>query len=245
LRVLAALHEIGADLGDPLEIRRTDTAIVVTGVGLPRRRQDEIRRALEPIPHVALEFPEPPVNSLPQEQPPAGSASTSPAKPAGLQSRLEQQFGGRTEFERASAQLLDWNEAAMARAYALRALAQRFPEGAESGMEPADRRTLRDLARSHLAALAAQSGSMEHSLAPILRALGAPAARAGSAAPPPNWQSAAEDVFRSARRVEVLLTQVLGVSRQGAAADSPAELAAALAGLHANLGACRNRLSGE
>src|SRR5688500_14213386 len=56
LQVVAALHEIGADLGDPLEVKRSEGKVLVSGIGLPPSRQQEIQLALDSIPNVVLEF---------------------------------------------------------------------------------------------------------------------------------------------------------------------------------------------
>ena len=125
LQVLAALHEIGADLGDPVEVTRAEGQLPVSGVGLRPQRQQEIRRALNGIPHVSIRFAEPDAAEMPAE-PAATPAAPATERSTGFQARIEQQLGGRPEFEKFSGQLLDFDEAAMARAYALRALAQRF-----------------------------------------------------------------------------------------------------------------------
>ena len=57
------------------------------------------------------------------------------------------QLGGRAEFARFSAQILDWNEAAMARSYALRALAQRFSADRVRSLSAPDREVLTAMAR--------------------------------------------------------------------------------------------------
>jgi hypothetical protein len=136
--------------------------------------------------------------------------------------------------------VLDWNEAAMARAYALRALAQRFPAVQDASMSAHDRGVLRQMAREHIDALQVHIRGMESVLAPVLTALGASAPARVQPAGFTSWQPASEQVFRSSRRVEVLLSQLLGVtSGEKASADLPGNLLTALRELRANLDECQ------
>lgn len=251
LQVLSALHQIGADLGDPIEIIRSGGRVLVTGIGIPPERQQQIRTALGAVPDASVTFedavpapaPPEPANAAP------AAAAGSPA-PGGLQDRLEKQLGSHAGFERLSSQLLDWNEAAMARAYALRALSQRFPAESEAALDPAERRALRAMAREHAAAFAQQSAAIGRTLAPVLTALGG---SAGSAAPAPaasTWQAASEQLFRDSRRVEVLLSVLLGVapgipSGSGPVDRLPSDLLASMSQLRIDLDQCQRLLSSE
>jgi hypothetical protein len=60
----------------------------------------------------------------------------------------------------------------MSRAHALRRLAQEFPPDVERQLSAEGRRTLRDLGREHVAALARQSGEMDAALSRMLTSLG-------------------------------------------------------------------------
>lgn len=243
LRVVAALHGIGADLGDPVEIRFSSGHVEVSGVGVSPERQRQIRSLLDSMPHVEVAFsnpgaaPEPPQAAAPE---PAPVFSPAPK----LQAGLERQLGGRAELEKFTSRVLDWNEAAMARAYALRALAERFPADSEAAMIADDRRVLRQMAREHVDALEVHVRGMESVLSPVLTAL-------GGAVPPPAapaaldaWQSASEQAFRSSRRVEVLLSLLLGVaSGEKPSADLPGTLLTSLTSLRANLDQCQHLLA--
>ena len=67
-RVLAALNEVGADLGDPIEVSRAGGEILVTGVGIAPRRQQEIAAAIGPQAHVVVRFSEPPPAAVQPER---------------------------------------------------------------------------------------------------------------------------------------------------------------------------------
>ena len=147
LQVVAALHQVGADLGDPVEIARESGQILVSGTGIPPQHQKQIHEALDSMPGVVVRFPEPGgVPSGPGAPPEdAGRCRDSAGSaPPPFQARLEERLGGRPQFERFSSQLLDESDAAMARAYALRRLAQQFPPDVERQLSAEDRRTLRE-----------------------------------------------------------------------------------------------------
>jgi len=243
LEVLSALRKIEADLGELENIALTDGKVVVTGPeSIPPRRQDEIRAAVANLPHVELEFTSlQPVAISPQTAIAAGAAASAPASP--VEARLEQHLGGHAQFDRFSTQLLDLDEAAMQRVFALRNLAQKFPPADEARLGSHDLNLLHELSRKHAAALAEKVGSMEQILVPTLSSLGGTAASVHPAGGPAAWQSAAEDIYSSAHRVDVLISQMLGVTA-GNASDSalPSDLMTALQDLRGNLDACQKAL---
>ncbi len=240
LQVLAALHGIGADLGDPVEVVLAEGKVRVGGIGIPAARQAEIQKQLSGMPDVMVHFSEP---AAAPEAPADTNTTAAPASgggaPSAIRTRLEQQLGSRTDFARFSSYLLDRNEALMARAYALRALAQRFPAANEAGLSDSDRRTLRDIAHDHAAALGRELATIERLVQPVLTAIGG---SASVAAVPQgaDWQSSAEQLFQACRRVEVLLSRVLGVSTVEGATDRLAsDLLTALTQQNADLEHCQ------
>jgi anti-sigma-K factor RskA len=245
LQVLSALHGIGADLGDPVEVGLSNGRVEVSGVGVPPERQRKIREALESMPRVEVAFSDPGAAPAPvQATAPEPAPAFSPAPESSLQTRLEQRLGGRAELERFSSRVLDWDEAAMARAYAMRALAQRFPAQQESSMTPEDLRVLRRLAREHIDALQVHISGIEAALDPVLAGLGASAPAQPRPAAFDSWQPASEQVFRCSRKVELMLSLLLGVaSGEKPSADLPVNLLAALADLRASAAECRRLLA--
>jgi len=230
LQVMSVLHEIGADLGDPVQVSLSDGRVQVSGMGVAPERKQKILAALDPLPNVVRNFSDPPA------PPPIDDAAAQPAVASAasnvFQSRLEAQLGGRGPVDRFTGQVLTWNESAMAHAYALRLLAQKFPT--DSSMDQKDRATLRGLARDHLVAFAAPLSDFDHELVPVLTALGATSSRAAAASD--TWQGAAEQVFQAARRIEVLSSLLLGVTPgQNAHDDLPSALLGAVNELRADL----------
>jgi hypothetical protein len=250
LQVLSALSAIGADLGDPVDVDFSGGKVVVTEYeGIPPQRQIAIRDSVASLPHVAVEFSRTPAasaNEKPVFTADSGTAVTPspsrPTQPSAMQSRLEKQLGGHAEFERFSTQLVDLDDGAMQRVYALRRLAQKFSPEAEAQLSPKDLTTLHEMSRKHADMLAEKVSGMERMLVPALASLGGmsvsvrPAAHAG-------WQPAAEDIYRNARRVEVLVSQMLGMTPGTPSTSAlPADVLAALKDLQANLADCRQFL---
>jgi len=244
LEVLAALHGIGADLGDAVEVTPANGHIAVRGdVGILPRRQQEIREALEKFPNVTVEFSEPAPAAPPSTQPPDVVTAPPGAAGGGVAAQVERQLGGRPQFERFSSQMLDWSDAAMAQAYALRRLAERFPAATEAAFNSADRRALRQLAREHARALAGLTGKMTRTLDPVLTALGG--AAASSAAGSAEWQPAAEDLLRTATRVERQLSLLLGAAPPDGATFSATAMRADLTRLEDDIAICQRLLAQE
>jgi anti-sigma factor RsiW len=232
LQVLSVLHEIGADLGDPVQVSLSNNRVQVRGVGLAPARKREILAALEPLPNISAQFSDPPITPLPNDAV-VGQPVTAATPPNIFQSRLEAQLGGRGLVDHLTGQILNWNEVATTHAYALRRLAQQFP--VDASMSEQDRATLRGLVRDHLAALAAPEASFDQNLVPVLTGLGATSSsRAAGAAS--TWQAAAEQVFQAAQRIEVLSSVLLGVTPgESVHADLPSELLGAINDLRADL----------
>jgi anti-sigma factor RsiW len=244
LQVLSALNSIEADLGvgELQDVKLTDGKVLVTGPGsIPQRRQDEIRSSLAKLPRVEVEFTSLPPVSAPSEVAAVnGSAAGAAGSP--MEARLEKRLGGHAEFDRFSTQLLDLDDAAMKRVYALHNLAQKFSPEAEAKLSAEDLNLLHELSRKHTAVLAEKVGEMEKMLIPTLSSLGGTAAAVPSAGHT-SWQSATDDVYRNGRRMEVLISQILGMTLGKASTNAlPSDLMAALNELRADLDDCGKAL---
>ncbi|HLK18800.1 MAG TPA: hypothetical protein VKT81_07580 [Bryobacteraceae bacterium] len=223
LRVLTALHQLGADLGDPVELSRTEHEIIVSGVGIPPARRQEIETALNGLPNVVVRFANAPAATVPARTVIADAQPNGP-----LQSQIAEQVGGRAHFDELAAQVLDRSEQLMARVYALRRIEERFPAAVVAQLSPEDLGTLRRLQREHTAALRQQVVELEQLLQPVGHASGLSEARQGLDPP----------LFQSARRVEKLLAVVFGAAPPDDAANTsqlPAQLMSAVTELRANV----------
>jgi hypothetical protein len=242
LQVIAALHEIGADLGEPIELTRSGRRLVVTGTGMEPERQEQVRSSLARLPGVAVRFDDPrPLG------PEAGAAKTAMSVAAArvpLQTEMEKAVGGRVAFEKFANHVLELSEAAMARAHALRNLAERFPPSAEAQLGDHDKSLLATLRREHAQVLSGAAAEILDSVKPALAALGAENEHSPSeAALGPDWQAGAEQVFASAQQVDQLLNVLLaGADTRLAPAEIPARLASASARFRARAAAYRDTL---
>jgi hypothetical protein len=211
LRVVAALHRIGADLGDPVEIARSEDRIVVTGIGLGAERRQEITRTLEAMPRVAVRFHESDVTDLPAPPLPAGAKRSSAGEEgARLRARIEEHLGGRPAFDRFADRLLESGDGMMAHAHALRRLAERFTPATESLLSAGDRQVLDGIRIEHVRAIRTESVSIDALVNPVLLGIGIRGDAVPVEAPAgTTWQSRAVQHFEAARQVERHLAVVV------------------------------------
>jgi hypothetical protein len=245
LQVVNALHRLGADLGDPLEISREGGQVLVSGTGIPPQRQQQIHGLLDRLPHVVVRFDDPvfPAGATPVQSEPATRDAAGPEKST-YAARIEERLGGRPQFERFSSSVLDWTDSAMTRAYALRRLAQQFSAAAEKEMTAEDRRTLHRLGREHLAAFTKDAQRVANTVNPVLTGMVPGVAQLEVHAEPTGWQAASEDLLATARRAETLLAIILGVApAENAPGDAPAQLIVALAHLSRDTEECQRLLA--
>lgn len=207
LQVLSALHRLGADLGEPVEVSRSGSHIVVSGLGVEPERQRQIEAALRSLPKTVLQFGVEDAEAVREERPASGRAMR---QSGDWSARLEGQAGGRAQVEQLAAAALEQSEQMMARAFALRRLADRFPPAVEEQLGQAERRLLRELLRDHAAALHWRVEEILRTMRPALAALGVPHAEAAAPPLPGDWQSATRELFGRARRVEQELAALLG-----------------------------------
>jgi len=207
-----------------------------------------IQRTLESMPNVAVHFSEPVAAPIPEGSPATAAAPSGTARasaPANkIEGRLEQQLGGRAEFERFTSQVLDLEDGMIARSHALHNLAQHIPIGEEPQLSAADRRTLRDMARSHVTVLSANLSSLQRLLTPVLTSLGGTAPRRNPSAST-TWQASSDDLVRASHRVQVLVSVLLGVAPGQSTADLPSDVLNAVAEFRADLDRCQQLLAQE
>ncbi|HTM50559.1 MAG TPA: hypothetical protein VL285_17820 [Bryobacteraceae bacterium] len=236
LRVLAALNRVGADLGDPVEVSRSGSEILITGVGIPPQRQQEINDAVTSQPHVVVRFSDSsPAGILPGTGAPVSTPPPGAIPPS--QARLAQRLGGPAYFAQLAAQVLDLTEPMMSRAYALRRLAERFPARINAELTPADWRNLVRLQQEHAGGLRRQAQEIDRLLKPALAPVSGPVAEPSPVNYSGPWQPAAEDLFESARQVERTAAVLFGAADEAFDDRLPARLLQNLAQLRARLDA--------
>ncbi len=216
LRVMAALRRVGADLGEPVEVTRTASEVLVTGMGIEPARQQQIQIALGTLPKVTTRFSESELpNALPIQEPTANIAATESTEVA--RNRLEEQLGSRGAADSFAERTLGLADAITARAYALRRLAERFPPGIERQLSPQERQILIDLRVDHGTTLNLNAEELRKLLGRTLKPPGPSGIRLrAGVVPPSTWQAAAEQ--------SLTLAQEVGRLSAGLIAGSPTDV---------------------
>lgn len=222
LRVFAALHQLGADLGDPVEVRREAGRVLVSGVGVAAEMQEKLQRELSALPKVQVDFSLPPAAG--SQSSVAESRSTASSMPhplvAGWQEAMAKKLGGRTAVDRLGEQALERMDRISARAHALRNLAVRFPNPGE--LENADRLTLSQMRGDHVRAIMAELGRLRQELLPVSGAIMHRRLVADYGGV--SWPQGADRVLRLVRDVEAKLAILFGGAAGNVTPDLPGEM---------------------
>jgi len=225
LQVFSALHKIGADLGEPVEMSENGSRLLVTGTGLTSEQKRQLEASLLRIPGVEVRFDD--------ATPRAGNSPGQRVTPltAPLQPRLQALLGSRESVEEFTNRALDASDAMLARAHALRALAKAFPGPAEASLDANDRDILRVMRSDHTTALAARVRELQTILDPVIPA----SALRGEKVESATWQAAAQALFASAQNLDQLLNKALAGSNADADDSDFQHIAAALARVQGQL----------
>lgn len=208
IRVFVALHSIGADLGDPIQISRDNHQILVSGAGLSASRQKQIQDSLGSLPHVVVQFPPEQRGTLAPSTP-LSVVTESPIR-SELEVALERRIGSREEAQHLIDAVLRDGEALMVRAYAVRRLAEHFPVNIESTMSSLDRELLTTLVEEEESALLSHVNAIANAIGPSLETVGARIPQPEASTTARGWQSEAQGVFTSARTLDQQLSQLFG-----------------------------------
>lgn len=227
LHVLVALHRIDADLSDSLNIRRENSRIVVSGIGIKPERQAEIAAALAGLVHASTEFTEPQRSQI-RLQP--GEPLKERPGPLAFGRKIEEQLGGSAAMEDFSNSLLRATESLLVRAHALRQLSERFPVDVERQFGPDDKTLLDQIRRDHGREVTRTVDQIQSSLSPILTKLGVQV-RSPQSSTPESWQLAAENLLAAGQRFDRVLAAT--IARTAGMEDESAELGNALGTLQA------------
>jgi hypothetical protein len=216
LHVLAALDEIGADAGEPLDVGEdaSHRHVVVRAGGLAPERQRQIAKALAPLPRVVVDLESGPAHTVPI--PLVAPQSYNSDIPPSLRQRFEERLGGAVAVQETTDRTLEASSLLLARVHAMEVLASNFPPEIEGRFSPPDRLLLRSLRQRH-------TQEMERSLAQIRESLKPLLEPTGTAIPPPDagasWQSHVPSLAAAARQADELLNHLLAGSYSQAAGE--------------------------
>jgi hypothetical protein len=195
LHVLAALNEIGADVGEPIEIAEdAQHQVLVRASGLTPERARQVAAVLESLPHVKMVLSA--GNGSPLSARPTLTERSSTGMPRTLRQKFEDSLGGAVALQEVTDRVLEASGLAVAQAHALEVLATKFPPQTEAGLAEADSGLLRRLRQGHLMALDDLTARIAAGLEAILPAPGPPGATR-----PPELMAAVQQADDSLNRL--------------------------------------------
>jgi hypothetical protein len=176
---------------------------------------------------VRLEFPAPdgpaPGSGAKRIVPSAGG-SPAPSDP-----RLASFLGSTEAQENYARSVLGTSDAVLARLYALRDLADRWPEDRERELSASARASLQDIVRDHAKEVADATSDLQKQLAPLMLHFGALPAEPIPARPGGSWREASKSGLDAALRLNRTLRSLLTTS------DAPLSAEQALSRLRESL----------
>jgi hypothetical protein len=169
LHVLAALNEIGADVGEPIDVSEdAQHHVVVRAAGLSDARRQQVTEALRPLNGVRLDLDAGPSSTPAAGARPATAERYSTNIPGPLRQQFESRLGGAIAFQEMTDRVLDASGSAVARAHAIEVLDTKFPPGVESSLAIQDRELLRKLRQRHMVELGRLVDRIRTDLRPLL-----------------------------------------------------------------------------
>lgn len=215
LRVLAALDQIGADVDEPLNVEpdATNHYLVVSGMGMPTAREQQIRAAVATIPNVVVRFSSAQAPAS-RAQFPAGPHAVPAGDNGALRRLLEERAGGAVQLQATTDQALDASNSLLARAHALAVLAQKFPPNVEMNFSKANHDVLSRLRRKHVIAIEQTALNLQAALTPLLPGPATDRDRSAETGTPfdASWQSGAAELFDRVRALDQSVTNLLGAN---------------------------------
>jgi hypothetical protein len=212
LRVLAALDEIGADAGDPIDVSfdPSHQKILVRANGLSPERKKEVAEALHLLPRVTLDLDSAAPLAIPAHlaEPEVSSSSI----PAPVRQRLESRLGGAVAVQEATDVSLDAAASILTRAHALETLARGFPPQIEAHLHSEGRAVLQRLRQHHAAELQKSLVRIRAALRPLLDPADAPHPQMPENREGAAWQSEVPAALAAARNTDQLLNRLLAGS---------------------------------
>jgi hypothetical protein len=226
-----ALHRIGADLGDQIEVQ-ADTSpsannnsssarvarIIVHGVVDSPERKEELLLAVSEIPHLETNIHTPEEIALlhPPDAPSGESTVTSTeivSSHSPIEKRLLEYCGGQISAESFSKQAFAIAQDLMAEAWALKHLEERYPNTERVRLSASSRQLLDLMLRDHREALFQHTAELSALLEPLLRPIASPAiVGLGLARAQTSDIAASLSVLASAQQIESLTIELLSGS---------------------------------
>jgi len=214
ISVRYALHSIGADMGEVVEVTHAEGQVVVNAWPLSPDRKSELAEVLGGKPSVRLELQPPEEPALPKV-----TVVLPTVPPQAPDQRLTKFFGSPEAEENYVSGILQSRRELLAHLYALRALALRWPSDGESHLSPAARDQLSSMVKDHAAGARLALVDLRAALTPLLEYFGYSASPVESQRETASWQDAATAALETGRVMERALLSLLTASDQPAHPD--------------------------
>jgi predicted RNA-binding Zn ribbon-like protein len=216
LRARIALHQIGADLGEQIEVRRAGTQVIVKGFANTTQRKRQIDTALAGIPDLQITLHS--ISEMAVARAPASAAMAvaSDPQPPLLRDRLLDVFHDEADRQRFVDGTLSSSQAALMRSWALRRLAERYPAEEIATLDRNSRDALRSLLNDHVKGMRMELGELRGLWKDILPNAPAPAINPSAA----DWQAQALKLFATMQSADQLCTWGLAAD-SGSGMDAP------------------------
>ena len=225
LDVFTTLHNLHADLGEPVTVTRSARAVRVGVWQLSTERQDELREALGDRPGVQVEL------AAPRSEPRARMAGPQSAMPPDDSvhvtvdsnddnHRLMEFFGSVDNERKFTSQTLATSSAILSDLYALRNLQGQFPPDKEQALAPEARTKLAALVQAHTEAVSANLGTLQSQLAPLNAAFNISTSESAVNPMATDWQNRSLDALETARAADRLLRSLLTTSQTPVSPES-------------------------
>ena len=226
LDVLATLHRLNADLGEPVTLARSRRSIDVGLWALPPNRQEELRTALSSKAGVRVEITVPHVPPK-KESPAGGVASPGMESPLEVQTdsesddqRLLKYFGNPQREQDFTNEALGTSTAILSHLYALRNLQTEFSAKRTQLLAPDQQVQLSALVQDHATAISASLEALSRQLSPLNTYFDVPSCAPSKAHVTTTWQDRSLEALENARNADHLLRALLTTSQTPAVPDS-------------------------
>jgi hypothetical protein len=213
LRIQYRLHEVGADLSEPIELKQDQGKIVISARAASDERKQQLAEMFGGDPRIRLETevsPIPLTTTAPRSIAPSSAAERSPDK------QLTEFFGSAEGQENFTRAVLGADALVLAPLYALQNLSQHWPSNVEPTLSAESREELDAMVNDYLHRLGTSLPELKQLLGPFLERFCGPNAAAPDTPPSyTDWRKSVTAGLEAARTLDRNLKALLTMSANG------------------------------
>ncbi len=226
LQARVALHTVGADLGEQVDVIHEERALVVVVRGLANTsgRKQELVGALQGIPNleIRLHTVEEAMAERGSQEIAAPDREVAVSGHPALEERLVERFPNVRERSAFVNRALGLFDQALAHAWALRHLEERYTPDQVGLLSQSDRQTLELLMRDHVATIRQGISDGEQLLGPFVLRTPTTLENPGKPRTEEDWRKSEHEVFQSVEEIQADVAKLLAGS--GDAQNDPEAL---------------------